>query len=166
MRIEWNGDVARGIIRQMQEIERVLNDCMQRANDIRASLDEANPDGDSRRMNAIINRYEMTVSKLRHTANEAEELVDAAKRAAVCFEEAENQVRRLMDNAAEAHAAPAEGTKQIAGSFVDMQDITDFTEVTYVDWQPPEVEVIVMPQMRCVTAFTVLHTWLNDLLDN
>lgn len=158
MRIVWSGDAAERIIRRLKEAEEALDACVKEAQQIRRDLDEANEDGSNRRLNAITNRYEAAVARLRRTAQEADDLVKAAKRAADSFEEAEKRAVRNMNSIDGEKAAPQTGHTLGRGS----AHAHDFYIRPQVEWFVPRPMIIPTPRLDNLRP---TPAWIKTLLD-
>lgn len=157
MRIKWSGDVARDVVRQLEEIEQMLAGCVREAMMIRTDLDNANLGRNNRRLSAINNRYEASVRGLKRLENEVEELAEAAKQTMNSFEDAESRVYSLM-NALEDTANTEQGSHTTAPQVPSPET----NEEDYITWQLPEP--IIMPGMR-VGGFPIpTEEWLVKLL--
>lgn len=145
MRIEWNGEAAQGVLRMLGEIEEILETSGREARRIRSELDELDQDGDNRRIQRIINRYEVVMERLQKTGREAEDLTKAAKRAADCFEDAEKEVYRLMNHLEtekKVQGEPGGGASKPPA----IRAVGRPVNLDYVDWILPEAGR--MPEMR------------------
>jgi hypothetical protein len=97
MRIEWNGASAREIAADLDRIQDQLTDALQKSKLVRQALETANPSGDNKRLNAIVEEFERVVLRLRGTEAEAERLRQGTWNMIEAFENAEREAIEIME---------------------------------------------------------------------
>ena len=96
MRIRWNSDFARQMLRQMREASQSLQDCLQEARRAAEQFGDAGLGSDS-----TVRRYETRMNSLIRRMNKCadriDQLMEGTGYAKDRFEEVEREVRRLFE---------------------------------------------------------------------
>jgi len=156
MRIVWSSDAAQDLIRQMREAEQNMADCLMRAGESREALDEANPGAESKTLNKLTKDFEQTIRHLEQTAQELRELIRKTEKAKANFEDAENDIGRLIENI-------STGAGSVSAAAATAVEAVWDRGVPVIEWTLPKP--LVLPMMRTRNSIPA-PVWLEDLLND
>ena len=96
MRIRWNSDIARQMLRQMREASHSLQDCLQEARRAAEQFSDAGLGSDST-VRRYENRMNSLIRRMNKCADKIDQLMEGTNSARDRFEEVEREVRRLFE---------------------------------------------------------------------
>lgn len=96
MRIRWNSDIARQMLRQMQDASQSLQDCLQEARRAADQFGDAGLGSDST-VRRYENRMDSLIRRMNKCADQIDRMMDGTRNARERFEEVEREVRRLFE---------------------------------------------------------------------
>ena len=97
MRIVWSEKCARQLATHFERLREQLRESLEQSDNARAALEEANPDGDNKRLNKLTAEYEACVARLRRSDEMIETLLAGTYRMIEAFEDAEWRAVRLIE---------------------------------------------------------------------
>ncbi|MBE5807286.1 MAG: hypothetical protein E7317_02975 [Clostridiales bacterium] len=109
MRIKWNADRGRAVENSLEDMFDQLEALEGRLAQARAALDEANPAGDDKRLNAIARRFEAGAGRLTNVKRDTDDMRRATQRMIALFDGAENEVVRMLNELTAGSGAQADG---------------------------------------------------------
>ena len=98
MKIVWSEGCARQIAAHFERLREQLRESFEQSDSARAALDEANPDGDNKRLNKLTAEYEACVARLRRADEMIETLLTGTNRMIEAFEDAERGAVQLIES--------------------------------------------------------------------
>lgn len=141
MLIQWNSGAAQEALSRLRRTKRGLEDCLQKSQTVRSSLQEANPDGENQTLKKALDRFESCEKKLKQLLDDVERYETGVEEADDGFSEAEQSAVRLVG---ELSSASPVAVGSGAGRFVR--------------WEPAAYAAI--PEMRVRVA--PMPSWLED----
>ena len=98
MRIRWDEESWQSIMQQLRHAQLGLKDVLDAASADRNALEEMNPAHEDRALCRIEDRYHTVCRKMHRTEQELSDLIQAMRRAEHCFNDAEEEIKRDLNN--------------------------------------------------------------------
>ena len=121
MRITWSEESAGQVTAGLKKMREQMATSLSRSRQVQATLEEANPGGENKRLNALGKALEDCVARLKQAEEDAGRMLSGVRVMIDTFEETEREAVRLLANmdgsrSAEVYGASAGGSAAGAGS--------------------------------------------------
>lgn len=150
MRIQWNSEIAREILRYMQQASNCLDAGRGEVKSVEDAFADANPDSDNSVLNRLYDEFHKTISCMERLNDEFRDEIHQMQRAIEIFEDAEREISADID-----HIATGVPTEMFGFDFPG-------TAPEPMGWS---VEPRLMPVMHRFDEIPA-PTWLQDLLED
>lgn len=97
MIIQWDSGAAQETVDRMRKAENELQDCLRQVQTVRAALEAANPDGESKLLNEVRERIDTCDRRLKRLLDDVEAYGRGTRNTNARFEEAERSLVRMVE---------------------------------------------------------------------